>query len=393
MKILIVIETYRTNNGTSISAQRFTEVLRRHGHEVRILATDERYPGQKGLKDDTYLLPELHIHPFDDLIHKHGFRFVRCDRTVIREAVAWADVIHCMTPFVLTHIVKREADRQGRPATAAFHIQPENITSNIRLNKIKPVTSFVYELWWQYIYRNFRHIHCPSRFMADQLVKHGYKGQLHPFSNGIDPSFRYTKREKDQKWGGKILIVMTGRLANEKRQDLLLRAVGISRYSDQIQLVFAGRGPELRKYEKMGRQLANKPVFGYYSRDELQDLLAQADLYVHTSDMESEAIGCIEGFAMGLVPVISDSPLSATRQFALDERSLFHVGDPNDLASKIDYWLSHTEERKRMEHKYAELASRYQIEDSVRKFEEMLQMETDETAKEKKKQNKPVMKK
>jgi glycosyltransferase involved in cell wall biosynthesis len=125
--------------------------------------------------------------------------------------------------------------------------------------------------------------------------------------------------------------------------------------------------------------LPNTPNFGYSSREELQDLLAQADLYVHTSDMESEAIGCIEGFAMGLVPVISDSSLSATRQFALDERSLFHVGDPNDLASKIDYWLSHTDERKRMEHEYAEFASHYQIEESVRKFEAMLQMQIDET--------------
>jgi glycosyltransferase involved in cell wall biosynthesis len=380
MKILFALDTYWTNNnGTSISAQRFAEVLRRHGHEVRILATDERYPDETGLKDDLYLLPEVHVHPFDSLIHKHGFRFAKCKRAIIREAVAWAEVVHCMMPFPLTRAVKREADRQGKPATAAFHIQPENITSNIRLNKIKPVTSFVYELWWQYIYRDFQHIHCPSQFMADQLVKHGYKGQLHPISNGIDPSFHYTKREKDKKWEGKILVIMTGRLANEKRQDLLLHAVGISRYRDQIQLIFAGKGPELHKYEKMGRQLPNTPIFGYYSREELQDLLSQADLYVHTSDMESEAIGCIEGFAMGLVPVISDSSLSATRQFALDERSLFHVGDPNDLASKIDYWLSHTDERKRMEHEYAELASHYQIEESVRKFEAMLQMQIDET--------------
>ena len=75
MKILFALDTYWTNNnGTSISAQRFAEVLRRHGHEVRILATDERYPDETGLKDDLYLLPEVHVHPFDSLIHKHGFR-------------------------------------------------------------------------------------------------------------------------------------------------------------------------------------------------------------------------------------------------------------------------------------------------------------------------------
>lgn len=37
MKILIAIDTYETNNnGTSISAQRYADVLRQHGHEVRL---------------------------------------------------------------------------------------------------------------------------------------------------------------------------------------------------------------------------------------------------------------------------------------------------------------------------------------------------------------------
>ncbi len=379
MKILIAIDTYWTNNnGTSISAQRFTQVLRKHGHEVRIVATDERYPNETGLKDDLYLLPELHLYPFNSLIHKHGFRFAHCDKKVIREAVAWADVVHCMMPFLLSRAVRLEANRQHKPCTGAFHIQPENLTSSVRLGKVKPITSFVYELWWQAVYRNFQHIHCPSRFMADQLVKHGYKGELHVISNGIDPSFTYRKKEKEEAWKDKFLVVMTGRLANEKRQDLLIHAVMQSKYKDKIQLVFAGKGPELHRYEKMAEGLVNKPIFGYYTREQLQDLLAQADLYVHTSDMESEAIGCIEGFSMGLVPVISDSDMSATRQFAIDERSLFRVGDPKDLARKIDYWLSNPEERKRMEHVYAKLASRYQIEESVRQFEEMLRLQMEE---------------
>jgi glycosyltransferase involved in cell wall biosynthesis len=173
--------------------------------------------------------------------------------------------------------------------------------------------------------------------------------------------------------------MMIGRLSQEKRQDVIINAVKYSKYADRIQLVFAGRGPEYDKYVELGKELKHQPQFIYVGPDELIEELLTTDLYVHASDMESEAIGCIEGFAMGLVPVISDSSLSATRQFALDERSLFHVGDPNDLASKIDYWLSHTDERKRMEHEYAELASHYQIEESVRKFEAMLQMQIDET--------------
>ena len=176
MKILFALDTYRTNNnGTSISAQRFAEVLRKHGHEVRILATDERYGKQTGLHEDTYVLREEKIPIFNELIHKHGFRFAKCDKKIICQAVEWADVVHCLMPFVLTRVVKRETDRQGKPCTAAFHIQPENITSSINMGKIKPVTSFVYQLWWQMIYRNFSHIHCPSKF---QTIGHSKRFRL-----------------------------------------------------------------------------------------------------------------------------------------------------------------------------------------------------------------------
>ena len=56
----------------------------------------------------------------------------------------------------------------------------------------------------------------------------------------------------------------------------------------------------------------------------------------------------MEAFACGLVPVIADSPRSATPQFALDERSLFPAGDTDVLAERIDWWLEHPEERREM---------------------------------------------
>lgn len=124
---------------------------------------------------------------------------------------------------------------------------------------------------------------------------------------------------------------------------------------------------------ELGRSLKNPPIFGYYNRQELINTLAQCDLYVHSSDMESEAISCIEAFATGLVPIIANSELSATPQFALDGRSLFTAGSPKDLARAIDYWLDNPAERARMERKYAEHAKRYNIDHSISQFEDMLQ--------------------
>ena len=373
MKVLFVIDTYQTNNnGTSISAQRYAAQLRERGHEVRILCADEEPAADK------YILQEKHHYPFDGLVHKHGFRFAQPDERVIREAVKWADIVHCFMPFYLTKAAKQMADKLGKPATAAFHIQPENITSSISLGKVDWINNLFYANFRSYIYKNFTHIHVPSQFMANEIIKRGYDAKIHPISNGIQSDFKYMKAPKSPEYEGKILITMVGRLSQEKRQDVIINAVPYSKYADKIQLVFAGRGPEYDKYVELGKNLTNQPQFVYLNRPELMNLLAQTDLYVHASDMESEAISCIEAFATGLVPVIANSVVSATPQFALDGRSLFLPGNPQDLARAIDYWIEHPEEKARMEEEYAEFAKNYSLEASVAEFEEMLNEEMKE---------------
>ena len=172
--------------------------------------------------------------------------------------------------------------------------------------------------------------------------------------------------------------MMIGRLSQEKRQDVIINAVKYSKYADRIQLVFAGKGPEYEKYVELGKDLKHQPQFIYVKRDELIKNLLDTDLYVHASDMESEAISCIEAFATGLVPVIANSHVSATPQFALDGRSLFIPGDPKDLARAIDYWLDHPGERRVMEEKYRQFGRKYSLATSVELFEEMLNEEIQE---------------
>lgn len=97
---------------------------------------------------------------------------------------------------------------------------------------------------------------------------------------------------------------------------------------------------------------------GFYGQEELLRLLNSCDLYVHASDAEIEGISCMEALACGLVPVIANSPLSATPQFALDDRSLFQAGNAGDLADKIDYWIEHPEERAAQGRAYAARGTR-----------------------------------
>ena len=165
-------------------------------------------------------------------------------------------------------------------------------------------------------------------------------------------------------------VVADGEI-HELTLDELIEAAAKCRHAKEIQVILAGKGPLEKKYRRLAEKLPNPIVMEFYEPARLLEILHMADLYVHTSDAEIEAMSCMEAFACGLVPVIADSPRSATPQFALDERSLFPAGDTDALAQRIDWWIEHPEERQAMERRYAEHARQYSLEESIRQTEEM----------------------
>ena len=169
----------------------------------------------------------------------------------------------------------------------------------------------------------------------------------------------------------KFNILMTGRLSPEKRQEVLIKAVKLSKYEDRIQIYFAGSGPCKQRLIKHGQSLTNPPIIDFYFQPDLIKLINSCDLYVHTATVEIEAIACLEAIACGVVPVICNSPTSATVQFAQSDKSLFAADDPRDLAAKIDYWIEHPAEKLLLAKKYAAYGDHFRVSESVKKAEFM----------------------
>lgn len=373
MKILIVIDQYDgANNGTTISARRFVENLRKAGNEVRIIGT--------GKKDENkYTVKKIKLTPIVNwIVTSQGMAFAKADSKKLREAIEWADVIHFYLPFFLSIKGMKIAKELNKPMTAAFHVQPENITYTIGLGKSPKVNDKIYTVFRDSFFNQFRHIHCPSNFIANELINHGYTAKMHVISNGIEDDWKYNKTEKPEELKDKIIITMVGRLSGEKRQDILIDAVSKSKYADKIQIILAGKGPKKNGYMKLANKLKNQPIIEFYEKEKLQEVLSYSDLYVHTSDAEIEAISCLEAISTGLVPIIAKSDKSATSQFALDERSKFEAGDSNQLAKKIDEWLDNPKEKNKMERQYAKFAESYRISESIKKIEEMFKEEINE---------------
>lgn len=362
--IAFVIDIYDGGkNGTSASARRTAEHLRSRGHQVHVISTGRP-------EADKYLVPVKSIPIVSYVAARQNFIFAQPVESTLREAFTGADIVHLFLPMPLEIEALRIAREMGIPCSAAFHLQPENITYNIQRDGNDTLVNLVYNHFNKNFYQAFSHIHCPSNFIAGQLCEHQYRAKLHVISNGIPAAFQpplsFNSRVHE-----KFHILSVGRLAPEKRHDLLIEAVNLSHYRQHIQLHFAGDGPCRKHLIKQGQSLPNPPTFGYYQQSELIELMQACDLYAHPSDVEIEAIACLEAIACGLVPVISDSKRSATSQFALDERSLFQADNAADLAVRIDYWLEHADERARMSREYAQSAKAYSLDKCTQKMEAM----------------------
>lgn len=369
MTIVFVIENAgNPSNGSVMTALRFRKELERQGHVVRIVSD-----GITG--DGTYSLESYKIPFISKLMRKSGMTFAKYNKKIVSQAFQGADIIHLFFPFELQRRSLKLARKMGIICTAAFHLHPDNVLKNAGLRKPKTSTKMLFQYFRKYLYDHVTDIHCPSHFIADELVKHNYKARLHVISNGITNEFKHVERNRPKvDRENPFRILMVGRLAHEKRQDLLIDAIAESKYADMIDVTFAGSGPLQVELETRAKKLSRPATFDFFTQDKLLDEIHRSDLYVHAADVEIEGISCIEAFASGLVPLIGNATDSATKQFALIDESLFNAGDAENLRKKIEYWIENPEHLKTAGKQYATHAKNYTIESSVKKFIQMCEL-------------------
>lgn len=373
MKILFVLEcANQPTNGTTASCVRFAKELEKKGHEVTIIGCD-RIIGEKYHR--YFGLPKYHFPVTDSLIVKNGFLVCKLVYETLFEAIKGQDLVHLFLPFKLANVCRLIAQEQGIAVTTAFHIVPQNVTSAMHLAKSKLINGVLLYSFKRYLYNQVRYVHCPSQMAADIMVKHHFKNNVPVvISNGVTPFFKVLDIQKPEEYKDKFIVCMSGRLCDEKRQDLIVKAVAKSKHNKDIQIIFCGKGGNEKRLLKLAknRKVVNPLKIKFCSQEELRETLNYIDLYIHASDYEIEGIAAIEAITCGAVPLISNHPICATKDFSIDnEHCLFKHGSPKDLARKIDWFIEHPEERKVLREKYLEESKKYALAYQVDKLEQM----------------------
>lgn len=370
MKVLFVANNVNVpGNGICSSVNATVDRLRANGIDARILSGISKDPS--GRTPD-FPLKRLYFPIFQPIIDANGFCYAKRKQKTIRQAVEWADIVHLAEPLFLQADAIRWAEKLGKPVVATFHLYTQNILNEIPLASWKWSNDLLMRMWKRSHFDHCSDVQCPTGAVKDLLEKYGFKSRLNVISNGIHISDEPVKASAPQQ--DPYIIFNTGRYANVKKQITLLEAMRYSRHSREIQLHFAGDGVNKARLENTGKRLLAegilkyKPVFAFYSHNELADLAHKAYLYVHCANLEVEGLGCLEAIREGCVPVIGQGELIGTSDFALDGRSLYPVGDARTLAEKIDWWIEHPEERIKAGQEYADSARKYDISYSIEKL-------------------------
>lgn len=358
------------NNGTTIAAMNLIRFLKSQGHTVKILCGDEDKKGQDGY----YVVPNYNLGKvLNAFVRKVGVKLARPVKSIIEEALEGVDLVHIMVPLALGLATVKIAKEKGLPITAGFHMQAENLTSYFKVNKIRPINHMVYKFIYRKMYRYVDAIHYPTQFIRDVFESNIHKttnGYI--ISNGVHSYVQKRDVAKPEEYKDRIVLLMIGRFAREKSQDTLLKATLYSKYSHNLQIILAGQGNKEKYYKKLAKRCPIPPVMKFFGREEVIDVINYSDMYVHTAEAELEGIACLEAICCGKLTIVSNSRLSATKGFAVDDRCVFKNRNPKDLARVIDYFIEHPEVKAEIEEKYLNSAICYAQEDCMKRMEQMM---------------------
>ena len=172
---------------------------------------------------------------------------------------------------------------------------------------------------------------------------------------------------------GRTVFMFVGRLDQEKRIDVLMRAIRQLK-RDDLQLAVAGHGRYMDVLLAMAQQmdLGQRVVFtGYVPAEDLPGLLNSVDVFVMPSEAELQSIATLEAMACG-------KPVLAANARALPELVkdgvngyLFAPGNAGDAARRMAQLADERERWPAMSAAGLARVSQHSVGDTVRRYQEL----------------------
>jgi phosphatidylinositol alpha 1,6-mannosyltransferase len=305
MRVAIITESFPPDvNGVAHSVLRVAELLAARGHHPLVIAPQpprktRPSPASRD-SEETESLPYPVVRvPAVPLPGYPSFRLGLPSHRV-RDALIQhrAEIVHLASPVFLGAHGAAVARRLGLPAVAVYQTDLPAYARAYRLGRAGEALAW---RWLRSIHNGTARTLAPSTVTATGLLAQGI-GDVWLWGRGVDtrrfdPGRRSQQLRSVMAPNGELIVGYVGRLATEKRVELL---AGITALPG-VRLVIVGTGPADLT---LRQQMPDAVFLGERRGDELASIYASFDVFVHSGPYETFGQTLQEAAASGL-PVIA----------------------------------------------------------------------------------------
>jgi len=340
LNILMISDVFFPRvNGVSTSIQTFTESLLAEGHKVTLIAPE--YPQQHQADFPVIRIPSSKL-PFD--LEDRLMSKRKISKLLVQLESQQFDILHIQTPFVAHYAGIYLAKKLGIPCVVSYHTYFEAYFEKYLPGLPSGLLRKVARKYSASQCNQVNGIISPSNQMLAKLREYGAESEAAVIPTGLkleqyqyegESNFRskYNIDEDDQ------VLLYVGRVAHEKNIPFLIDVFAeIVEANNDVKFVIAGEGPAQKslqnRVEVLG--LEEQVIFvGYLDREtELVDCYQSADIFVFSSETETQGLVLLEAMACNL-PVVSVASMGSKDVLIDGEGCLISKLDTEEFSQKV----------------------------------------------------------
>ena len=342
-----------TTSGVTVVVQKVArEMVRRHHQVTVVTASDRGTPYHDYDMGVALWRVRSTPNPFWSEGRLPVLRYERL-KDIIAEVRP--DVINTHEGALLSwQLYRLEHERRHIPEILTCHFLPRFVTYYVHVGDAaeKAVENITWELS-VHVINGFDHVIFPTQTQRQAFLEEGLKRDSTVISNGVD-SNRY--RPVDPQEGDDVetryalphepRILFVGRMARDKKIEVLIRAMRTVRSVHPAHLLLVGRGDDRHRLEDLTEALGLVEAvhfLGFVPEEDLPSLYRRADMFAIASDVEVQSIPTLQAVATALPVVAADA--AALPELVEDGKNGFLVppGDAEGFANAIRKLLDNRE--------------------------------------------------
>jgi glycosyltransferase involved in cell wall biosynthesis len=310
MKIVMFTNTYLPHvGGVARSVSTYEAEFCRRGHDVRIVAP--QFEGAADFSGRVLRTPAIQNFNGSDFSFRIPVPGLLADFVDDFRP----DLLHSHHPFLLGDAAMRLAWSRRLPLVFTYHTMYEEYTHYVPL-ALDAFKRFVIQMSTDYC-NLCSHVIAPSESVARLLVERGVTTPVSAIPTGVDVDFlasgdRQRARERYHIRPDALVVGHVGRLAPEKNLDFLARAVQHyldDRPNDVFLAVGAGEAADAMKSTLQAADESGQLIMpGCLTGQDLVDAYSAIDVFVFTSQSETQGMVLAEAMAAGATAIALDAP-------------------------------------------------------------------------------------